>query len=294
MYQRYQNRATGTGSLFAMAASLGIAGEDATSSTERLPCTKCANCRLASWPPPFAWSASDPAGIPRQPKNRRFAGGLPSTLAQWAEGARLFGELGNFYRQVTTGSQPARAYFDQGMLIGALAKRYPSAQPLDPSTEGPILIAYAEAMKPVAARYPDDLDIQDDSAGLNRVKDVLAVVVLAAKARIALAEKKPDEAINVLRDAVAREDNLAYSEPADWFFPNRHLLGAVLLKSGKAADVEAVYRDDLGRHPNNGWSLFGLAQSLQMQGRSADANMIRQRFDSAWQNSDVKLTAPAF
>jgi len=41
-----------------------------------------------------------------------------------------------------------------------LQKRYPNAQPLDPSDEGPVLAAYAEAMKAVAQRFPDDLDIQ--------------------------------------------------------------------------------------------------------------------------------------
>src|SRR6185295_3302135 len=45
-------------------------------------------------------------------------------------------------------------------LIAALAKRYPNAQPLDPSNEGPILTAYAMAMKEVAGRFPDDLDVQ--------------------------------------------------------------------------------------------------------------------------------------
>ena len=35
-----------------------------------------------------------------------------------------------------------------------------NAQPLDPITEGPVLAAYAAAMKEVTARYPDDLDIQ--------------------------------------------------------------------------------------------------------------------------------------
>src|SRR5208283_3861214 len=43
------------------------------------------------------------------------AGPVPSTLAQWAEGAQLFDGLGDFHRAVTTGSQPAQAYFDQGM-----------------------------------------------------------------------------------------------------------------------------------------------------------------------------------
>ena len=45
-------------------------------------------------------------------------------------------------------------------LIGALAKRYQNAQPLDPSNEGPILIAYAHAMKAVAEQFPDDTDVQ--------------------------------------------------------------------------------------------------------------------------------------
>jgi tetratricopeptide (TPR) repeat protein len=497
-------------------------------------------------------------------------GGLPLTVAQWAEGARLFGGLGDFHRTVSTNSPQAQAYFDQGMrflwafnhdeatrsfakaaqldpqcamcywgvaltvgpnynlpmmaepraaiawdalqqaekyadrttpveqaLIGALAKRYPNAQPLEPSTEGPILVAYAQAMKAVAERFPDDTDVQvmtaealmninawklwsldgapapgtdeivailekamakdpqhpganhyyihaveaspnpgkgvaaaerlpammpaaghlehmpahimqrvgryedaaeanrngiaadlayyartkpldyyvmytahnyqflafsaamegrraetieaarqsraiisddllaampgidwyvgelytamtrfglwdeilaepapntdligltspylyakatalaakrhidearaalvelekatvDGDAGLNRLEDVLAVAILDAKARIALAENNYDSAIGFLREAVTKEDQLAYDEPADWFFPVRHLLGAVPIQTGRGADAETVYRDDLRRHPNNGWALYGLAQSLKM------------------------------
>ena len=45
-------------------------------------------------------------------------------------------------------------------LIAALASRYPDAQPLDPPRARPILIAYAAAMKAVAERFPQDLDVQ--------------------------------------------------------------------------------------------------------------------------------------
>ena len=134
----------------------------------------------------------------------------------------------------------------------------------------------------------------DGEAGLNRVKDVLAVAVLNARARIALAENKGDEAVGLLREAVAEEDRLAYSEPADWFFPTRHLLGAVLIEAGQAKDAEVVYRDDLGRHPNNGWALYGLAQSLKLQDRLADAVEAQQRFDKVWKNADVAVSASAF
>lgn len=45
-------------------------------------------------------------------------------------------------------------------LIAALKKRYPTAQPLDPHNMRPVLVAYAEAMKSVAAQFPADLDVQ--------------------------------------------------------------------------------------------------------------------------------------
>ena len=134
----------------------------------------------------------------------------------------------------------------------------------------------------------------DDSAGLYRVKDVLAVAVLTANARIALAETKLNDAITILREAAAKEDRLAYSEPADWFFPVRHILGAVLIQNGRAKDAETVYVEDLKRNPGNGWALYGLAQSLKTQARNADAAVVQQQFDTAWKNADVKLAASAF
>lgn len=136
--------------------------------------------------------------------------------------------------------------------------------------------------------------VQDDGAGLNRVKEVLAVAVLVAKARIARVQSKDGEAVGILREAAAREDRLAYSEPADWFFPVRHILGAALIQAGLGAEAEAVYRGDLTRHPNHGWALFGLAQALRMQGRAADAMAAQQEFGAAWKNADVVLTASAF
>jgi tetratricopeptide (TPR) repeat protein len=45
-------------------------------------------------------------------------------------------------------------------LIGALAKRYPAARALDVQSTAPILAAYADAMKEVARRFAEDLDVQ--------------------------------------------------------------------------------------------------------------------------------------
>ena len=134
----------------------------------------------------------------------------------------------------------------------------------------------------------------DDAAGLNNAAEVLAVAVLVAKARIAQAEKQDGTAITLLTEAAAKEDRLAYDEPADWFFPVRHQLGATLLQAGRPLEAEAVYQEDLRRHPENGWALFGLAQALAAQHRDAESQAVRQRFDKAWTDADVTLTASAF
>ncbi len=58
-----------------------------------------------------------------------------------------------------------------------------------------------------------------------------------------------------------------------------------------AADAERVYREDLETFPDNGWSLFGLQQSLEAQGKTAEAEEIAEQFAAAWQYADVELTA---
>src|SRR4029453_10932158 len=97
-----------------------------------------------------------------------------------------------------------------------------------------------------------------------------------------------------LRKAVGYQDLLRYSEPPDWILPVRHALGAALLRSGRFEQAERVYRDDLGRLPENGWSLFGLARSLELQGKDAEAQRVRARWEVVWQNADVTLSSSCF
>jgi tetratricopeptide (TPR) repeat protein len=134
----------------------------------------------------------------------------------------------------------------------------------------------------------------DTQAGFNSLRGVLAVAEPIVAARIAATEQRNDEAIAFLQKAVAAQDSLAYNEPADWFFPARHLLGAQLLIAGRAAEAERVYREDLIRNPANGWSLFGLAAALRAQGKGSAAARTLREFDRAWQHADVRLSASAF
>jgi tetratricopeptide (TPR) repeat protein len=117
---------------------------------------------------------------------------------------------------------------------------------------------------------------------------------VVARARIAVTEHRQSDAIDLLREAVAREDKLAYDEPNDWFFPTRHILGAQLLAAGQPAAAEAVYREDLKRNPENGWALYGLAAALKAQNDATEAARVEQRFRAAWKYADITLTSSAF
>jgi tetratricopeptide (TPR) repeat protein len=92
-------------------------------------------------------------------------------------------------------------------------------------------------------------------------------------------------------DAVAKQDSLPYTEPPFWYYPTRQSLGAALLAGGDAPQAESVFRRDLEQYPHNGWSMFGLIQSLENQGKNDEAGKIRQHFDKAWQFADIELTA---
>jgi tetratricopeptide (TPR) repeat protein len=130
-----------------------------------------------------------------------------------------------------------------------------------------------------------------EAAGLGALLEIAEPIVAA---RIAASDGHNEAASTLLAQAVAAEDRLAYAEPAQWFFPVRHLLGAQLLIAQQPAQAERVYREDLRRNPENGWALYGLAAALRAQGKSAAAARISQQFATAWRHADVRLVGSAF
>ncbi len=124
--------------------------------------------------------------------------------------------------------------------------------------------------------------------------EVLVIATRIVRAEIAAGRGDHAAAIGLLREAVGFQDRLAYMEPPTWHYPVRQSLGAVLLEAGRPAEAEAVYRVDLREWRENGWSLFGLLQSLRAQGRSEEAREVERRFQDAWQHADVVLTSSVF
>lgn len=131
--------------------------------------------------------------------------------------------------------------------------------------------------------------------GNNPARDVLAVGVALLEGELlyrrAQARGAPadfEAAFARLREAVSLSDALRYDEPWGWMQPPRHALGALLLEQGRVAEAEACYREDLTRHPDNGWSLTGLAECLQRRGAAGEAREVAARANSAFARADAR------
>lgn len=160
-------------------------------------------------------------------------------------------------------------------------------------------IAYAAKGEPGKAREEQKIFLEkaklvpeEETFGNNTAQDLLALTKHMTEGEILIRENKLEEGIAELREAIQLEDALKYDEPPGWLIPIRHSLGATLMQHGRFAEAEQVYRDDLARLPDNGWSLYGLAESLSMQKeKPKEANALRTRFKKVWAEADTKITS---
>ena len=140
-----------------------------------------------------------------------------------------------------------------------------------------------KAMKTVTVSFLDKNDYP--------ASDLLKIADKLLEGEIAMAEKRYPAAITAFTAAVGLQDALPYTEPPFWYYPTRQSLGMALLAAGENAKAEEVYKRDLEIYPRNGWSMYGLIQSLEAQNKPDEAAEVKKKFDYVWQKADIKLTS---
>lgn len=148
--------------------------------------------------------------------------------------------------------------------------------------------AYIERISRTISENPD-ASFRGHSA-----EELLGVCLRILRAELHRTDGEHDAAIALLEEAVELEDGLRYDEPEPLNFSARHWLGNALLDAGRPADAEAAFRAALEDHPKNGWSLFGLRQALEAQGRSEDASAVEEQFRASWARADTWIRAAVF
>lgn len=149
-----------------------------------------------------------------------------------------FGRWGEVLRQPLPPRElrfaSAMTHYARGVALAALRRPHEAGTALD-------------SVRAIAAATPEGI-----------ARTVLDIASHALRGEIAGRGGRLQDGIAAFREAVRLEDGLMYMEPPYWYYPIRHSLGALLLQAGQPAEAEALYRQDLARFPENGWSLFGL------------------------------------
>jgi tetratricopeptide (TPR) repeat protein len=120
-------------------------------------------------------------------------------------------------------------------------------------------------------------------------KDVTLIAAHVLRARMAQARKDLDGAVRELEAAIALEDKLPYMEPPYWYYPVRQTLGAVLTLKGEHQKARDVFRASLQKTPNNGWALYGLAQTYEREGLKREARAVERHLARAWSGDRKNL-----
>ena len=224
----------------------------------------------------IAIEAANRAAASVTPERLDMRGGQKRIASTWLVN-RIFGKWDQLIGH--TPEYADRPYLD-GIWSYALGGAYVGT--------GDLRRARAESAK--LTQLANSPDADTFRVGATPASAVLQLAALGLEGEIKQAEGDLEGAIAAFEAAVAIEDQNNYTEPPDWAQPIRHYLGAALVEAGRAQEAEAVYRRDLRWNQNNGWSLFGLQQSLELQGKRAEARAVREQFERAWAAADVSLT----
>lgn len=137
----------------------------------------------------------------------------------------------------------------------------------------------------------------------NKIPDILKVASAMLDGEIEYRRRNYEVAFKRLHDAIILEDELPFAEPWGWMLPARHAYAALSLEQGHTEQAAQAYAEDLGlsptlkrahQHPNNVWALHGYHECLQLLGRFAEANIIKQQLSLALVEADVEITSSCF
>jgi len=191
------------------------------------------------------------------------------------------------FDEVSVLNRPVRRSQIDNIPLDVSAALWDFSQGYAQLKEGDIESAYSIAEELLSLADTTEATFRFTPAGL-----VIGTVghILAGEAE--LANGQLDAAIAAFQEAVVVEDQIGYDEPEALPFAARHWLGAVLMQASRYAEAEQAYREELGDHPHNVWSLHGLRGALAAQNKQDSA--VEEDFLASTARSDTWITQSRF
>ena len=164
-----------------------------------------------------------------------------------------------------------------------------------------LLRHYCRGMAQAALNASDDLvgeeldQLQSLMPSVPDSVDLAQVANFTLTARRLVAQGDLQGALELLEQARALQDAWKYNEPPPWHFSLRQCIGTVQLAAGDAAGAEKSFLGDLDIYVSNGWSLFGLKQTMLRQPQKygpAAVAAVDAALEEAWGRADVRLQSP--
>jgi tetratricopeptide (TPR) repeat protein len=112
--------------------------------------------------------------------------------------------------------------------------------------------------------------------------DLVSLASLVARGKRAQHAGKFGDAIKLFDEAEAIEATIPYNEPPYWYYPVAQSRGAALYQAGRFAEARDAFMKALVRAPNDGWALWGLAQTQRKIGNRAEALAAERAFERTW------------
>ena len=152
-----------------------------------------------------------------------------------------------------------------------------------------------EAFGVALARIPEERRFFNNSA-----HSILGVGEMMLNGEVEYHKGNYETGFTSLRQAVALDDDLAYTEPWAWMHPPRHALAALLTEQGHYDEAESLCRADLGlndtvqrcaQHRDNVWALHGLVECVGRRGESEELTRLQAKLDEALAKTDTAITS---
>ena len=174
----------------------------------------------------------------------------------------------DFNKAMSYGGQNSRLIFASGLAAAELG-------------------AMEDAEKSVA-RFAD-MRKNAEKGNAYRAKE-LEIMELGIRALISAKKGDKDEAIRLMKQATALEEELSPpSGPPDLMRPSHELFGEILLSVGQPEEAIKQFAISLQRQPNRARSLIGTARAAARSGDKAAAQAAYARFLEIWRHADGKL-----